>query len=48
MKTIEATFDETKDGFQPITEGTYPAHCSGFNVNDWNASKIFNLELTVA
>lgn len=48
MKTIEATFDETKDGFQPITEGTYPAHCSGFNVNDWNASKIFNLEFTVA
>ena len=48
MKTIEATFDESVDGFQPIAEGTYPAHCSSFDVNDWKNSKIFNLEFTVA
>ena len=48
MKTIEATFDEAKDGFLPVAEGTYPAHCSGFDINDWKDSKIFNLEFTIA
>ena len=48
MKNIEATFDEARDGFQPVAEGTYPAHCSSFGVNDWKDSKIFNLEFTIA
>jgi len=48
MKNVEATFDEARDGFQPVAEGTYPAHCSSFGVNDWKDSKIFNLEFTIA
>mgnify|MGYP001157198201 FL=1 len=48
MKNIEATFDEARDGFQPVAEGTYPAHCSSFGFNDWKDSKIFNLEFTIA
>ena len=48
MKEIEATFDEATDGFLPIAEGTYPAHCSSFDTNEWKSSKIFNLEFTIA
>ena len=48
MKNVEATFDEARDGFQPVAEGTYPAHCSSFGFNDWKDSKIFNLEFTIA
>jgi len=48
MKDVEATFDETRDGFQPVAEGTYPAHCSSFGFNEWKDSKIFNLEFTIA
>jgi hypothetical protein len=48
MKNIDATFDEAVDGFSPVAEGTYPAHCSEFGVNDWKDSKIFNLTFTIA
>ena len=48
MKQIDATFDEAVDGFTPIAEGTYPAHCNEFQVNDWKESKIFNLTFTIA
>ena len=48
MKQVDATFDEAVDGFTPIAEGTYPAHCNEFAVNDWNDSKIFNLTFTIA
>ena len=48
MKEIDAVFDEAVDGFTPIAEGTYPAHCNEFQVNDWKDSKIFNLTFTVA
>ena len=48
MKKIDAVFDEAVDGFTPIAEGTYPAHCNEFQVNEWGESKIFNLTFTIA
>lgn len=48
MKTIEATFDEAVDGFVPVAEGTYPAHCNEFSVNNWKSNKIFNLTFIIA
>ncbi len=48
MKTTEATFNEEKDGFSPVVEGTYPANITNFESRNYNNSIVFNLNFTVA
>lgn len=48
MKKVDATYNENTDGFTPVAEGTYPAHVSGFESNEYQGSQVFNLTFTVA
>lgn len=48
MKPVEATFNESEDGFTPTVEGTYPAHITTFESREYNQSKVFNLSFTIA
>ena len=47
MKEIEATFNESEDGFTPVVEGTYPAHITSFDTREYNGSTVYNLSFTV-
>jgi hypothetical protein len=48
MKPVEATFNESTDGFTPVVEGTYPAHITTFDTKEFNESKVYNLSFTIA
>ena len=48
MKEVDAVYNETKDGFTPVAEATYPAHVSKFESNEYNGSTVFNLSFRVA
>ena len=48
MKEVEATFNESEDGFTPVVEGTYPAHITSFDSREYNGSKVFNMSYTIA
>jgi len=48
MKETKATYNEKEDGFVPVAEGTYPAHVSKFESNEYNGSIVFNLTFKVA
>jgi len=48
MKKVDATYNESTDAYIPVAEGTYPAHVSGFESNDYKGSQVFNLTFTVA
>ena len=39
MKEVKATYNEKDDGFVPVAEGTYPAHVSKFESNEYSAKQ---------
>ena len=48
MKEVEATFNESEDGFTPVVEGTYPAHITSFDSREYNGNRVFNFQFQVA
>jgi len=49
MKPIEnAIYNESKNTYKPIPEGTYPAHISKFESKEYNGAYVFNVTFKVA